>query len=111
MGYFYYMTALKPHLPTIKQYIDEDEFEAFETNLNLNRFSMMDMDQRAIIPYFGYKGPHGLNEYYSKTQTVGRLHLIKVPTLFLNAEDDPATTHSSTPSRSLRARATTSPSR
>lgn len=50
---------------------------------------MMDMDQNAIIPFLGYKGKGRLFEYYNDTQVTGCLHKIKVPTIFLNAEDDP----------------------
>ena len=44
---------------------------------------MMDMDQKAIIPFLGFKGR--LNDYYDETQVAGCLHKIKVPTLFINA--------------------------
>ena len=49
----------------------------------------MDMDKNAIIPYLGFDGPGGLTKYYDSVQLSGRLHHIKLPTLFLNAEDDP----------------------
>lgn len=49
----------------------------------------MDMDQRAIIPFLGYQGPGAQEEYYRSASSVGKLHRIRVPTIFLNAEDDP----------------------
>lgn len=89
MGHFYYKSALEPKLQELSPYVEPERLEEFQRRLYEHRFSMMDMDQNAIIPFFGYKGTHGLNEYYRNTQAAGRLHLIKVPTLFLNAEDDP----------------------
>ena len=46
----------------------------------------MDMSEKALAPLFGYSS---IEEYYDDTQSVGRLHKIKVPTFFLNAIDDP----------------------
>ena len=54
-----------------------------------NRYSMMDMDARALIPFFGYSGPNALDDYYNDTQIAGKMNKIKVPTMFLNAWDDP----------------------
>lgn len=46
----------------------------------------MDISENAIAPLYGYKT---LESYYNDTQSVGKLHMIKVPTFFLNAIDDP----------------------
>ena len=46
----------------------------------------MDISEQALAPLFGYSS---LEKYYDDTQAVGRIHMIKVPTLFLNSIDDP----------------------
>jgi hypothetical protein len=56
MGFNYYQNVLKPHLPSLKQYLQEEEFLELAENLERHKFSMMDMDQNAIIPFLGYRG-------------------------------------------------------
>ncbi len=58
---------MKPQFPSLKQYLQEEEFEEFTLNLARHKFSMMDMDQNAIIPFLGYKGKGRLNDYYYDT--------------------------------------------
>jgi hypothetical protein len=67
MGFNFYKNVLKPHFETLKDYLDEEEFQEFTKKLHENRFSMMDMDQNALIPFFGYKGPGKQYEYYDDT--------------------------------------------
>lgn len=88
LGYYFYKNVLVPHLPVIKKHVkDEDRFYEFERRLHENRFSMMDMDQNAIIPFFGFA--NNPDDYYRGAQTAGKFHMIKVPTLCLSAYDDP----------------------
>lgn len=56
MGFNYYQNVLKPHLPSLKQYLQDEEFLELAENLDRHKFSMMDMDQNAIIPFLGYRG-------------------------------------------------------
>ena len=46
----------------------------------------MDIMEKVIAPLNGYSC---IEKYYDDTQAVGRIHMIKVPTLFLNCIDDP----------------------
>ena len=46
----------------------------------------MDIMEKVIAPLNGYSC---IEKYYDDTQAVGRIHMIKVATLFLNCIDDP----------------------
>jgi hypothetical protein len=64
MGFNFYQNVIKPQFPILKSFIEEEKFEQFRKNLFDNRYSMMDMDARALIPFFGYSGPNALDDYY-----------------------------------------------
>lgn len=51
-----------------------------------SRFSLMDISERAMSQLFGYRN---LETYYEHSQTAGSLHGIKIPTMFMSANDDP----------------------
>jgi predicted alpha/beta-fold hydrolase len=66
IGFNFYQNVLKPHFPALKEHLGDEKFADFVQKLYENRFSMMDMDQRAIIPFFGYDSSlHGLKDYYT----------------------------------------------
>ena len=46
----------------------------------------MDISEKSMSAFFGYSS---IEEYYEETQPAGKLHAIRVPTLFLNSIDDP----------------------
>ena len=47
---------------------------------------MLEFDDKIVSRLFGYSG---MDEYYDKSSCIHVVHQIKVPTLFLNALDDP----------------------
>ena len=49
-------------------------------------------DDKITAPFFGYKNR---DDYYDKASCFHRIPDIKVPTLFMNALDDPIVTHKS----------------
>jgi predicted alpha/beta-fold hydrolase len=51
-----------------------------------NRFSLMDISEKAMCPLFGYAS---VPQYYAETRPIGKLNQIRIPTMFFSAIDDP----------------------
>lgn len=69
-----------------KNLLGENQATKILQSFRKNKFSLMYMSEKALAPFFGYSD---LNKYYDDTQSVNRLHKIKVRTFFLDAIDDP----------------------
>ncbi len=68
------------------KYYGEEKTAEFMRRVYENRFSIMDISENAMSHKFEYQC---LDKYYSDTQPIGKLHKVKVPTMFLSALDDP----------------------
>lgn len=85
IGFNFYL-SLKAKGQDFKNLLGEKQATKILQSFRENKFSLMDMSEKALAPFFGYCD---LKRYYDDTQAVNRLHKIKVPTFFLNAIDDP----------------------
>ena len=85
LGYNFYR-IIKSKLHEMIPFMEQEELDLFLTRIEANKNSLMDLDRNAIQPFFGFKSP---KEYYDYTEAVGKLHHLKIPTFFLNVQDDP----------------------
>ncbi|XP_072020095.1 phospholipase ABHD3-like isoform X1 [Amphiura filiformis] len=70
-----------------------------DVNSILQARTVRQFHTRLIVPTFGYKD---WKQYYRDCNLTGLMHKIKIPTLFMNAADDPFTPLSSIPIEEMR---------
>jgi len=70
LGYNYY-NVLKGQVEEMRALFGAEKCEKFMTIVYENRFSLMDISEKAMCPLFGYKSAP---EYYADTRPIGKLH-------------------------------------
>jgi predicted alpha/beta-fold hydrolase len=82
------LNALQPMArEQLRRFCDDDpDTSRFDYHGVVNARTITDFDDAFIAPVYGFKNAH---DYYTKTSSVSVLKDVRVPTLILNAEDDP----------------------
>ena len=78
------------HEPTFRQHFQEKLGFDLKQKLESEKPSLLTFDDAITAPFFGYSGR---DDYYNKASCVHRIPSIRIPTLFMNALDDPIVTH------------------
>ena len=78
------------HEPTFRQHFQEKLGFDLKQKLESEKPSLLNFDDSITAPFFGYKDR---DDYYDKASCVHRIPSIRIPTLFMNALDDPIVTH------------------
>ena len=93
LGYNYY-NVLKAQEEELRDLFGNEKYLEFMSRVYENRFSLMDISEKAMCPLFGY---NSVPEYYAETRPIGKLHQIRIPTMFFSSIDDPTINHEFNP--------------
>lgn len=86
MGFNFHL-ILKGKFDDFQKLMTPEEFELYQARVMANKYSLMDIDERVMIPSFShYKS---MEEYYDDAEVKGNINKIRIPTFFLQCHDDP----------------------
>ena len=78
------------HEPTFRDHFKEQLGFDLKERIESTKPSLLNFDDTITAPFFGYEDRE---DYYNKASCVHRIPNIRIPTLFMNALDDPIVTH------------------
>jgi predicted alpha/beta-fold hydrolase len=72
-------------MPEMQPYMDSDRYEYLSSLLKKHKGNLMDLDYHVLSRLCGFED---LDDYYESENSIGKLHKITVPTMYLNSYDD-----------------------